>query len=623
MFVRWFQEPAQPVARRATRGGTTGAGHDAAQASPHLAGRRPDRGAELLRLQRAYGNHHVQGLVEQSKLKVSLSSDRSERDADRVARALPGGAMPPRREASTTGVPGLDAGAERAIRHARGGGQPLAGSVREPMEQHLGADFAGVRLHTDTRADQLSRSVQALAFTAGNDIFFRRGGYAPGSPTGRYLLAHELTHVTQQQSGTDQPAVQRYIASVNHGLRDPKGEPKDDYGTYRSLQVALEAGGGDYYTGPNTPYKGGVLDQLTKDKPPKILEETEDLYLVGHGKENMVGILGPKAVAAAVARITPDNWRGKIFSLNCWSAYRVNDAPSALENLQEHLAGMGRKNIFATGPVGRSIRHRDWLKDADSSLGVRAVVGKLTGDEEKAYNELLTQSHEEAAKENAGKTPEEAFDIALRAKYEKKPLTVREKAKFATKWGRQFQTSLVKRLETDDRLRGAVGKRLFFGRSGLYEGIAKVASELSPGKERILVLDRSESHPPVLLPESVRPPESSRPLEELRPPEAVRPLEMEPVPEKVHQPEPEPEKVHQSETEPLLHSARSPEDAGRPRSWTWQTITGVGLVGLAAVGVGLAGLAVLGVGLTGLAALGVGLAGLGALALGIWLIKRR
>jgi hypothetical protein len=66
------------------------------------------------------------------------------------------------------------------------------------MESSLGADFSGVRVHTDQRSDSLNRSLSARAFTTGQDIFFRVGSYQPGSSIGRELIAHELTHVVQQ-----------------------------------------------------------------------------------------------------------------------------------------------------------------------------------------------------------------------------------------------------------------------------------------------------------------------------------------------------------------------------------------------------------------------------------------
>ena len=66
------------------------------------------------------------------------------------------------------------------------------------METSMGADFSRVKVHTGATADTLNHALSARAFTTGNDIFFREGAYQPGSFVGRELLAHELTHVVQQ-----------------------------------------------------------------------------------------------------------------------------------------------------------------------------------------------------------------------------------------------------------------------------------------------------------------------------------------------------------------------------------------------------------------------------------------
>jgi hypothetical protein len=94
---------------------------------------------------------------------------------------------------------------ETSIQQSRGNGQPLADDIKQPMEQAFGADFDSVRIHTDAKSDNLNKSIQARAFTTGQDIFFRQGEYSPGSNSGKELLAHELTHVIQQNGG----AVQR------------------------------------------------------------------------------------------------------------------------------------------------------------------------------------------------------------------------------------------------------------------------------------------------------------------------------------------------------------------------------------------------------------------------------
>jgi hypothetical protein len=87
---------------------------------------------------------------------------------------------------------------ESAIQRKRGGGQSLDSGVRGQMESAFGADFSAVNVHTDSEADTLNRSLSARAFTTGQDIFFKQGEYNPGSSSGRELLAHELTHVVQQ-----------------------------------------------------------------------------------------------------------------------------------------------------------------------------------------------------------------------------------------------------------------------------------------------------------------------------------------------------------------------------------------------------------------------------------------
>jgi hypothetical protein len=77
---------------------------------------------------------------------------------------------------------------------------PLAPSVRGPLEARFGANFDDVRIHTGPAASALCRTLGARAFTFGRDVVFAEGQYAPDSPAGRRLLAHELVHVLQQRS---------------------------------------------------------------------------------------------------------------------------------------------------------------------------------------------------------------------------------------------------------------------------------------------------------------------------------------------------------------------------------------------------------------------------------------
>jgi len=79
-------------------------------------------------------------------------------------------------------------------------GQPLDRETRAFMEPRFGHDFSGVRLHTDAKAAESTRAVNALAYTVGKDVVFGIGQYVPSTVNGRKLLAHELTHVVQQSA---------------------------------------------------------------------------------------------------------------------------------------------------------------------------------------------------------------------------------------------------------------------------------------------------------------------------------------------------------------------------------------------------------------------------------------
>ena len=97
-------------------------------------------------------------------------------------------------EVGPEGGPVSDATASQ-IESMRGGGSALDQGARAEMEGSLSDSFADVRVHTGGEAARLNRSLGAKAFTTGSDVFFAEGA----SPADKGLLAHELTHVTQQR----------------------------------------------------------------------------------------------------------------------------------------------------------------------------------------------------------------------------------------------------------------------------------------------------------------------------------------------------------------------------------------------------------------------------------------
>ncbi len=112
----------------------------------------------------------------------------------------------------------VDEDTATTINTHRGSGQTLDEGIAGKAGAVMGQDFSGVNVHTDSTADNLSRNLGAVAFTTGNDIFFRSGAYSPKSSEGQKLISHELTHVVQQGAST--PAVQSKM-TVN--------DPNDQY----------------------------------------------------------------------------------------------------------------------------------------------------------------------------------------------------------------------------------------------------------------------------------------------------------------------------------------------------------------------------------------------------------
>lgn len=170
----------------------------------------------------------------QTKLKIGEPSDRYEQEADRVAEQVMRMSQP----TNSDGYGYLQAKplVQRRVPNTQGGvteappivydvlrspGQPLDPSTRESMEPRFGHDFSQVRVHFDGRATESANAVNAMAYTVGKHVVFNAGRYAPRKNEGRKLLAHELTHVVQQND--DQRVMQRFVESTEPNSRLGEG----------------------------------------------------------------------------------------------------------------------------------------------------------------------------------------------------------------------------------------------------------------------------------------------------------------------------------------------------------------------------------------------------------------
>jgi hypothetical protein len=120
---------------------------------------------------------------------------------------------------------------ESEINNLNGKGQALPEETRAFFEPRFGQDFSQVKTHTDSSANKLARSIHARAFTKGNNIVFGRGEFSPGNTNGKTLLAHELTHVVQQNGPVRRKPISRKAntirkTNVRSGLQINEGNKK-------------------------------------------------------------------------------------------------------------------------------------------------------------------------------------------------------------------------------------------------------------------------------------------------------------------------------------------------------------------------------------------------------------
>ncbi|UCF91855.1 MAG: DUF4157 domain-containing protein [Desulfobacterales bacterium] len=112
----------------------------------------------------------------------------------------------PKEGTGHTSVVTSDVDAE--ITAMQGSGRPLPASERAFFEPRFGHDFSRVRVYTDAKAARSAQAVNARAFTVGRDIVFG-AGRQPSFSESRRLLAHELTHVLQQQGSVPGSRISR------------------------------------------------------------------------------------------------------------------------------------------------------------------------------------------------------------------------------------------------------------------------------------------------------------------------------------------------------------------------------------------------------------------------------
>jgi hypothetical protein len=279
----------------------------------------------ILHLQKTIGNQAVQRLMGsnikfdfskisiQPKLKVSQPGDVFEKEADRVAEQVIRMPESPNLQHSCTcgGVrcnkcqvesqQPASQEHEHSLQHKHvdssdstaltdvppivndvlhSAGQPLSRDTREFMEPRFGHDFSQVRVHTDSKAAESARDLNANSYTVGKNIVFGAGQFLPGTWMGWQLLAHELTHVVQQQQQSPVQVAGSTVSFFNSGLglaspllqrQTPQGRSPPN--SSRPTMTAPQSTQPLIYNSNYLKDYSGSPEDLTKEKIWELLKE--------------------------------------------------------------------------------------------------------------------------------------------------------------------------------------------------------------------------------------------------------------------------------------------------------------------------------------------------------------
>lgn len=141
-----------------------------------------------------------------------------------------------------------------AAKPASTSGASLPAATQAQMGAAFGHDFSQVRIFADEAAAESAQALGAKAYTLGSDIFFNKRFYDPHGAQGRTLLAHELTHVVQQEkAGSPTAGVQTRLEVSQPG--DPAEQEAE------ALAGRVVAGESvKVQAAPGAPIARGLLD---------------------------------------------------------------------------------------------------------------------------------------------------------------------------------------------------------------------------------------------------------------------------------------------------------------------------------------------------------------------------
>jgi len=297
--------------------------------------------------------------------------------------------------------------------------------------QGFGHDFSRVRVHTGDRAAASAEAVHAAAYTVGQNVVFAAGRYAPETPAGRRLLAHELTHVAQQSGvATASPSAPLYLGELSDHLELEADRVAATAGTGVRLSPHLEAA-------------GPTIQREDKDAGVKPAAPVP--WTVADLKKMLAGCDGGLGIWAKAKKANRDKEPGvvlggggqTVMSTGEITLDRTVDKCFACQQLVQELSNLSRKADFdtlAASALAGDVDRETYIKRTEKieyETGVQNVLtafdsckdkwGCKTTPKEwartaKGFDDYYEKRLSPVHKENYGKW----WDRACKAAYDKK-----------------------------------------------------------------------------------------------------------------------------------------------------------------------------------------------------------
>ena len=302
-------------------------------------------------------------LQEKKSLQTKIQSNQIQRDSSQFRTALLQ-KMGTNRDEAPSDI-------ESSISSAKGSGQKLPNTLRRKMENVMGADFSGVNIHTNENADLLNRSLNARAFTTGQDIFFKKGEYNPDSVEGQKLIAHESTHTIQQGAV---PALQTKLQSSNASVPSVQLDDDDDSVTTRPRSNAISR----EKTPPTRPRSNAI--SKPQEQPSESSEPIETTSRIGtsEAEEN-----SSKTTTIGEGTVTTTETSDSVFMGAEASMKTVLEASD--DTVRKAFEGLARAGVFGEKAAKRQIE-----TSSGTTVTMEGKASGMMGVETKLSSEVIS-----------------------------------------------------------------------------------------------------------------------------------------------------------------------------------------------------------------------------------------